>query len=105
MGSWGEQFTAGDQGERKKLFWQSGFKKCPQCTGADLKTQTHCAGCRHNGDGYGTETFECNTCSWNTSFQYDEAGKHISHYGNSTKEASITYASISYLFSRFTILL
>jgi hypothetical protein len=31
------------------------------------------AGCRSNGDGYGTDVFTCVTCQWSTSFQYDEA--------------------------------
>lgn len=36
--------------------------------------ECHVAGCRHNGDGYGTEVFTCQTCQWCTSFQYDEQG-------------------------------
>lgn len=34
---------------------------------------THSAGCRHNGDGYGTEVYRCKQCEWTTSFQYDDA--------------------------------
>jgi hypothetical protein len=75
MGSWGEQYSIGNQGEQKKEFWKGGFSKCPVCKGSDISKESSCAGCRHNGDGYGTEEFKCNTCNWLTSFQYDESGK------------------------------
>eukprot|EP00521_Asterionellopsis_glacialis_P005934 CAMPEP_0195267854 /NCGR_PEP_ID=MMETSP0706-20130129/12827_1 /TAXON_ID=33640 /ORGANISM="Asterionellopsis glacialis, Strain CCMP134" /LENGTH=168 /DNA_ID=CAMNT_0040322663 /DNA_START=113 /DNA_END=619 /DNA_ORIENTATION=- len=33
------------------------------------------AGCRMNGDGYGTTVFTCTKCNWQTSFQYDDAAE------------------------------
>ena len=74
MGSWGEQFSTGDQGDTRKTFWKSGCRSCPSCHGTKVNSETHCAGCRHNGDGYGTEVYTCADCQWTTSFQYDEAG-------------------------------
>ena len=53
----------------------SGYSACPQCKSSNVKSETHCAGVRHNGDGYGTEVFKCEECSWETSYQYDEAGE------------------------------
>ena len=76
MSSWGEQFSSGDQGPDKYTFWKAGMKTCPKCQGKDIKNKCCGAGCRHNGDAYGTETFECESCHWNTSFQFDEAGLH-----------------------------
>ena len=71
----GEQFSRGDQGENKQLFWKSGFKTCPKCKKNDIKSDNHPAGCRHNGDGYGTEVYKCEHCDWHTSFQWDEAAE------------------------------
>lgn len=51
------------------------MRKCPQCKEQDIKSETNCAGCRHNGDGYGTEEFKCGKCGWMTSFQYDDAAQ------------------------------
>ncbi len=74
MGSWGEQYSVGDQSQdSRKVFWQSGFSTCPLCNQKKIKNTVNCAGCRHNGDGYGTEDFTCTNCNWTTSFQYDEA--------------------------------
>jgi hypothetical protein len=75
MSSWGEQFSTGDQGVDRITFWEKDFKICPKCnwTGKFTNT-THCAGCRMNGDGYGTEVFKCEGCGWQTSFLYDESG-------------------------------
>jgi hypothetical protein len=73
MASWGEQFKSGDQGNLKKQFWRKNNRECPLCQGTDIKSETQVAGCRHNGDGYGTEVFLCMKCNWTTSFQYDEA--------------------------------
>jgi len=53
----------------------SGYSACPQCKSSNIRSETHCAGVRHNGDGYGTEVFKCEDCSWETSYQYDEAGE------------------------------
>ncbi len=41
-----------------------------------MKETTHSAGCRRNGDGYGTAVFACGKdgCGWVTSFRYDEGG-------------------------------
>jgi hypothetical protein len=74
MGSWGEQYSTGDQGIGREEFWRSSYTICPSCKGKDFKNTVDCAGCRHNGDGYGTEVYECLTCHWKTSFQYDETG-------------------------------
>ena len=75
MSNWSEQFSSGDQGPNKRSFFMSGYSACPQCKSSNVKSETHCAGVRHNGDGYGTEVFKCEECSWETSYQYDEAGE------------------------------
>mmetsp|Transcript_9687 Transcript_9687/g.22596 ORF Transcript_9687/g.22596 Transcript_9687/m.22596 type:complete len:165 (+) Transcript_9687:1893-2387(+) len=75
MVSIGQQFSTGDQGDSRKAFWESGFKTCPKCQKKEIQSTEHGAGCRMNGDGYGTEVFKCKACSWETSFQYDEAGE------------------------------
>jgi hypothetical protein len=80
MASWGEQFSAGDQFGGKEEFWRSGFRVCPKCKSKEIKNEVHCAGCRHNGDGYGTEVYKCQSCDWTTSFQYDEAGECFLFY-------------------------
>ena len=77
MASWGEQYSTGDQGNFKRLFWESSYSVCPLCDGKEIKNTKVCAGCRYNGDGYGTEEFECTKCQWKTSFQYDEAGEPL----------------------------
>ena len=81
MASWGYQFSSGDQTlTNRKEFWRSGFSKCPVCQKSNIKRVTEVAGCRHNGDGYGTEVFTCCECSWTTSFQYDEASEDCYYY-------------------------
>lgn len=72
MVSIGSQFSTGDQASRES-FWRSGFKICNSCQKQCIKEEDHVAGCRHNGDGYGTTVFTCTACGWKTSFQYDEA--------------------------------
>lgn len=74
MSSWGEQFSTGNQGAGKREFWSSGYTTCPSCKGNKFTHTTHCAGCRYNGDGYGTEVYKCEDCAWETSYQYDDAG-------------------------------
>jgi len=71
----GEQFRSGDQGDARERLWRSGFSTCPSCSAKEIKSEDHVAGVRHNGDGYGTTTFKCGKCKWNTSFQYDEAAE------------------------------
>lgn len=73
MGSFGEQFAIGDQSDNRKEFWRNGFRVCPKCKKSNIKEDVDCAGCRHNGDGYGTTVFTCSDCNWVSSFQYDEA--------------------------------
>lgn len=73
MSSWGTQFREGDQGWNRVLFWDSSYSVCPNCQGKDLSHIDYTAGCRHNGDGYGTTVYTCKGCSWSTSFQYDES--------------------------------
>lgn len=99
MVSIGSQFSVGEQREDQRMqFWASGFSKCqnPSCpslnTPADkhgnhhqpswarkkkdsIRSEGHPAGCRMNGDGYGTTVFTCVDCDWKTSFQYDEASE------------------------------
>lgn len=75
MASWGTQFSTGDQSkDSREVFWAGGFKTCQSCGKQTITSKTEVAGCRHNGDGYGTEVFTCTTCGWETSFQYDEQG-------------------------------
>lgn len=82
MSSWGKQFSVGDQGTGRKDFWSTGYSACPTCQSQKITHETHCAGCRHNGDGYGTEVYKCEGCGWETSYQYDEACK--SKFGHET---------------------
>ena len=75
MASWGSQFSTGDQcKDVREDFWKCGFKVCQSCGKNKITSRTEVAGCRHNGDGYGTEVFTCGECGWETSFQYDESG-------------------------------
>lgn len=78
----GSQFSSGDQSSSvREFFWASYFRKCPNQCGDDggkdstIQSEDHIAGCRMNGDGYGTTVFKCTKCGWNTSFQYDEASE------------------------------
>jgi hypothetical protein len=76
MSSWGEQTSIGDQTTDSRFeFWKSGFKECQLCHQRNIKEEVNSAGCRHNGDGYGTVFFICQNegCGWKTSFLYDEA--------------------------------
>mmetsp|Transcript_84906 Transcript_84906/g.245313 ORF Transcript_84906/g.245313 Transcript_84906/m.245313 type:complete len:154 (-) Transcript_84906:308-769(-) len=80
MVSLGSQFSAGDQGGGKEAFWRSGFKDCQgaSCRGRDrgastVASESHTAGCRMNGDAYGTTVYTCTACGWSTSFQWDDA--------------------------------
>mmetsp|Transcript_20463 Transcript_20463/g.51869 ORF Transcript_20463/g.51869 Transcript_20463/m.51869 type:complete len:285 (-) Transcript_20463:516-1370(-) len=82
MAAWGSQFSSGDQSsDARKAFWANGFKTCVVC-GSTVTETKEVAGCRHNGDGYGTDVFTCTNpkCSWSTSFQYDEAGDGPYYY-------------------------
>jgi|LauGreSBDMM110SN_4_FD.fasta_scaffold822908_1 hypothetical protein len=73
MASWGVQFSSGDQSEKGRLaFWRSAFQRCP-CGSNKIEQTNHVAGCRMNGDAYGTTVFRCSACQWTTSFQYDDA--------------------------------
>ncbi|CAJ1965705.1 unnamed protein product [Cylindrotheca closterium] len=87
----GSQFSTGDQSpSARETFWASGFRKCPnQCSNnsdgrsskpgeranSTIASEDHVAGCRLNGDAYGTTVFRCSSCNWQTSFQYDEASE------------------------------
>ena len=75
MVSVGVQYSTGDQGDSRKAFWESGYRKCPQCDKSEIQSTKDCAGVRMNGDDYGTEVFKCKACGWGTSFQYDEAAE------------------------------
>lgn len=72
MTSWGTQFSTGDQGSKEE-FYITGMCICQRCMKKDIKKDVQPAGCRMNGDAYGTEVFTCNSCGWTTSFQYDDA--------------------------------
>lgn len=75
MSSWGEQYSAGDQSiSSRSEFRSSSYAKCPSCGSCEIGMTHDVAGCRHNGDGYGTDEYWCKQCSWRTSFQWDEAG-------------------------------
>eukprot|EP00349_Pseudokeronopsis_sp_Brazil_P008764 CAMPEP_0202971656 /NCGR_PEP_ID=MMETSP1396-20130829/29198_1 /ASSEMBLY_ACC=CAM_ASM_000872 /TAXON_ID= /ORGANISM="Pseudokeronopsis sp., Strain Brazil" /LENGTH=98 /DNA_ID=CAMNT_0049701243 /DNA_START=159 /DNA_END=455 /DNA_ORIENTATION=- len=74
MASWGQQYSTGDQSHSNRVkFWKSGFRTCPCCDESEIQSVCDCAGCRRNGDAYGTEVFTCRKCQWTTSFQYDDA--------------------------------
>lgn len=91
MSSWGEQFSAGDQSKGSRFeFWKSGFKECQACHQRNMHEEVNCAGCRHNGDGYGTVIFTClnEGCDWRTSFQYDEADGGPYYYETRTWTAT-----------------
>lgn len=87
MSSWGSQFSEGDHGWNRTLFWDSSYSVCPACKGTDLSHVDYTAGCRHNGDGYGTTVYTCKGCGWVTSFHYDESS---SPYYYETRTFSIT---------------
>ena len=73
----GREFAKGDQStQSRRKFWKSGYKSCPNCNKDLIKAAAFSAGCRHNGDGYGTTVFSCEKdgCNWQTSFLYDEGG-------------------------------
>jgi RNase P subunit RPR2 len=73
MSVWGSQFKVGDQNEEiRRAFWGTLCKKCPKCEKMNVKEEKHTAGCRMNGDAYGTNVFTCQDCNWQTSFQWDE---------------------------------
>jgi hypothetical protein len=95
MVSIGAQFSTGEQSDSvRERFWASGLRTCqnPSCQSIGdattekksdnkpswakvLQSVDHVAGCRMNGDGYGTTVFTCSECGWSTSFQYDEASE------------------------------
>mmetsp|Transcript_93876 Transcript_93876/g.140676 ORF Transcript_93876/g.140676 Transcript_93876/m.140676 type:complete len:104 (+) Transcript_93876:2-313(+) len=75
----GEQFSAGDQGSKKE-FWESGFSTCQKCFKKNVTSEERCAGCRMNGDAYGTAVYTCQDCGWFTTFQYDDSGDRSSSY-------------------------
>lgn len=47
---------------------------------SSIQSVDHVAGCRMNGDAYGTTVFTCTECNWKTSFQYDEASDDSYYY-------------------------
>eukprot|EP01083_Nonionella_stella_P017358 48548_1 len=91
------QFSSGDQsGSGRKKFWASGFKTCQKCLKKTIKETDHVAGCRMNGDGYGTTVFNCTSCGWKTSFQYDDAATPY-YYETRSWKAGIKGMDISNL--------
>mmetsp|Transcript_24052 Transcript_24052/g.33611 ORF Transcript_24052/g.33611 Transcript_24052/m.33611 type:complete len:225 (-) Transcript_24052:172-846(-) len=94
MAAWGSQFSSGEQSQNvKESFWRSGFSVCQNTSCSSRNTNSgdnnwknknnkktigskdFPAGCRMNGDGYGTTVFTCAKCNWQTSFQYDDAAE------------------------------
>lgn len=76
MAAFGAQERHGDQSESvKQALWRSGFKTCPKCSAQKISSEDIVAGCRMNGDGYGSTVFRCKACSFVTSFYYDEAAE------------------------------
>jgi len=73
MSSWSDQFSEGDQGAGRKIFFNNYYSRCTSCKGKNIEHKDVCAGCRHNGDGYGTAVYKCRDCGWSTSFLYDES--------------------------------
>ncbi len=74
MAVWGEQFKKGDQDKSTRCtFWISHFKQCPKCLKSEIEEERVPAGCRMNGDAYGTTVFTCKGCQWVTSFQWDDS--------------------------------
>jgi len=68
------QFASGDQtNESRKAFIEADFRQCIKCKQTSISAEKHVDSCRMNGDAYGTTTFTCVKCGWNTSFQWDEA--------------------------------
>ncbi len=49
------------------------WSTCARCNGSPLVTESIVAGCRHNGDGYGSEVYYCSTCGFLCWCSYDEA--------------------------------
>lgn len=81
MAVWGKQFSSGDQTlVSRQAFWRSGFRTCQSCRIGPIQEAQEGAGCRMNGDGYGTTVFTCLNCNWNTSFQYDDASEDCYYY-------------------------
>ena len=75
MSAWGLQFRSGDQTEEgRRAFWATRCTVCPKCQGEKIKEDRVVAGCRMNGDAYGTTVFTCDGCQWFTSFQWDDSG-------------------------------
>ena len=71
----GEQFSIGDQDlASRQAFYANGKRSCIKCQ-KDVTQTEHTAGCRMDGDAYGTTVFECSDadCGWSTSFQWDES--------------------------------
>ena len=74
MAAFGEQFSSGDQSiESRKAFYASNFASCVKCHDKNMVEDRRVAGCRMNGDAYGTTVFACALCKWSTSFQWDDA--------------------------------
>ena len=46
---------------------------CTRCESTDIYSTRICAGCRRNGDGYGSYVYMCNNCGLFDWESYDEA--------------------------------
>ena len=55
---------------RRSYFLKS---NCDRCGSTSTKTTSMCAGCRHNGDGYGSQFYYCEDCGLLDWDSYDEA--------------------------------
>lgn len=53
--------------------WHGSQRVCPRCGGTNLSNSEHVAGCRMDGDGYGTWIRVCNGCGLCDAHSYDQS--------------------------------
>ncbi len=53
--------------------YRDGQTHCPRCDGTSCSSASITAGCRHNGDGYGSDIVFCSTCGLLDWASYDDA--------------------------------
>jgi len=56
-----------------KTTFTMGCAPCPRCQGKNIGYQCISAGCRKNGDGYGSQLYYCEDCGCHDWVSYDEA--------------------------------
>lgn len=57
----------------KSYFSKKSCDRCNASLSSSLTRSSICAGCRHNGDGYGSDVYYCTTCGLFDWDSYDEA--------------------------------